>query len=66
MGSTSEIVTRPFEQAYGKGFNDMRDRQPDLSLLERLTGSRPTTSLKEILRDAIAYFRQVGDPDAED
>mgnify|MGYP001824089054 FL=1 len=63
-GSASEVATQPFESAYGPDMEDMRDRQPDLSRLFELTGSRPGTSLDEILQDSIDHFRQFGDPDA--
>ena len=65
-GSDSEIVTVPFSDAYRPDFDDMRDRQPDLSRLQSLTGFRPSRRLREIVEDAIAHFRDVGDPDAGD
>ncbi len=63
-GSDSEIVTVPFSDAYRPDFDDMRDRQPDLSRLESLTGFRPSRRLREIVEDTIAHFRDAGDPDA--
>ena len=65
-GSASDIATQPFEAAYGADMEDMHDRQPDLTRLFELTGRRPRTTLDEILTDAIAHFRQFGDPDAGD
>jgi UDP-glucose 4-epimerase len=53
LHSQSEIVTIPYEQAYGHGFEDMARRVPSVAKLERLTGYRPTTALGEII-DAIA------------
>jgi UDP-glucose 4-epimerase len=55
--SGSEIVTVPYEQAYGEGFEDMPRRVPDISKVERLIGYRPTKSLDEILESVIAFFR---------
>jgi UDP-glucose 4-epimerase len=55
--SASEIVTVPYEQAYGEGFEDMPRRVPDISKIERLIAYRPTKSLDEILRGVIDYFR---------
>ena len=58
-GSRSEIVTLPYEQAYGEGFEDMPRRVPDISKVGRLIGYRPTVKLEEILRRVIAYQSQL-------
>ena len=55
--SDSEIVTVPYEQAYGEGFEDMPRRVPDIGKVERLIGYRPTKSLDEILQGVIEFFR---------
>ena len=55
--SDSEIVTIPYEQAYGEGFEDMPRRVPDIAKIERLIGYRPTKSLDEILKSVIEFFR---------
>ena len=55
--SDSEIVTVPYEQAYGEGFEDMPRRVPDIGKVERLIGYRPTKSLDEILKSVIEFFR---------
>ncbi len=57
-GSRSEIVTLPYTQAYGEGFEDMPRRVPDISKVGRLVGYRPTVGLEEILRRVIAYHSQ--------
>ena len=56
-GSSSEIVFLPFEEAYGPGFEESEHRVPDLSKLERTTGSRPRTSLDEILGRYLDWVR---------
>jgi UDP-glucose 4-epimerase len=56
-GSASEVVTIPYEQAYGEGFEDMPRRVPDISKVNRLVGYSPTKSLDEILQSVIGYFR---------
>ncbi len=56
-GSKSEIVTVPYEQAYGEGFEDMPRRVPDITKIGALIGYRPTQSLDDILQSVIAYFR---------
>ncbi len=55
--SDSDIVTIPYEQAYGEGFEDMPRRVPDISKIERLIDYRPTKSLDEILKNVIDFFR---------
>ena len=56
-GSSSEIVSIPYEQAYGEGFEDMPRRVPDIGKVNRLIGYRPTKSLDQILHSVIDYFR---------
>jgi UDP-glucose 4-epimerase len=57
VGSESEIVRIPYEQAYGEGFDDMPRRVPDIRKIEALIGYRPRKSLDEILTGVIDYFR---------
>ena len=52
-GSSSEIERVPYEQAYQAGFEDMRRRRPVLEKLERVTGFRPRTNLREIVAKTI-------------
>ncbi len=56
-GSASSVEHVPYEQAYAKGFEDLRRRVPDISKAERLVGFRPKTSLEEILCRVIEHFR---------
>jgi UDP-glucose 4-epimerase len=56
--SGSEIVSIPYEQAYGEGFEDMPRRVPDIGKIQQLIGYRPTKSLDEILRGVIDFFRE--------
>jgi UDP-glucose 4-epimerase len=55
--SPSEIVYIPYEQAYEKGFEDMRIRIPDLSKIRNAIGWEPQYTLEDILREVIEYFR---------
>ncbi len=55
--SGSEIVSIPYELAYGEGFEDMPRRVPDLAKIEGLIGYRPTRSLDQILEGVIEFFR---------
>jgi UDP-glucose 4-epimerase len=50
LGSNSPIELIPYDQAYAPGFDDMRRRKPRVEKLERLTGFRPQTTLREIIR----------------
>jgi UDP-glucose 4-epimerase len=56
-GSSSEIVTIPYDQAYEAGFEDMPRRVPDISKIRELVGYEPTVHLDEILTRVIEYFR---------
>jgi len=54
-GSRSAIVQIPYAEAYASGFEDMARRVPDVTKLERTTGFRPRTSLREIVADVLAH-----------
>ncbi len=56
-GSNSEIVYIPYNEAYGKDFEDMMRRVPSVEKLDSLIGYVPETSLDEILKSTIEYFR---------
>ncbi len=53
-GSKSPIIKVPYDQAYQKGFEDMRRRVPDISKLSRLTGYAPKNGIRDIVLDVIA------------
>lgn len=57
-GSSSEIVTLPYDQAYAPGFEDMQRRVPDISKLQRVTGYTPTVGLMEIIDRVADHYRQ--------
>ena len=44
----------PYEQAYDRGFEDMRRRVPDTTKLRRLTGWDPVRRIDDILDETIA------------
>jgi UDP-glucose 4-epimerase len=56
-GSASDIVSVPYEVAYGHDFEDMQRRVPDLTKLDRLLADRPRTGLHDILVSVIAHAR---------
>jgi UDP-glucose 4-epimerase len=56
-GSTSPIVTIPYDQAYEAGFEDMPRRVPDIARIRALIGYEPTVELDEILSRVIASLQ---------
>jgi UDP-glucose 4-epimerase len=54
--SVSPVQFVSYDQAYAPGFEDMQRRVPSLEKLAALTGFRPTTELKVIVDEVIAYF----------
>lgn len=57
-GSRSEIVSMPYEAAYGEGFEDMPRRVPDITKVAEAVGFQPTKSLDEILESVVDYYRE--------
>ena len=53
-GSQSVIESVDYETAYGSGFEDMRRRVPDVSLLQKLIGYVPSTGLEETILQVVA------------
>ena len=56
-GSSSEIVTIPYDQAYESGFEDMPRRVPDIAKIRALIGYEPTVELDEIHARVIASLQ---------
>jgi UDP-glucose 4-epimerase len=57
-GSDSEITNIPYEDVYGKGFEDMRRRTPDLTKIKERIGYEPTFTTEDILNNVIKYFKK--------
>jgi len=58
VGSSSEIVKVPYDQAYPEGgFEDMRRRVPCICKISRLIGWSPTTSLNDMIARTIGPAR---------
>lgn len=55
--SDSEIVYIPYDDAYEEGFEDMRKRVPDISMIQKLTGYKPTIHIEGIIKSVIEYYR---------
>src|SRR2546425_3928557 len=47
--SSSAITFVPYEHVYGRSFEDMRRRVPDLTKIGRVVGYRPSVSLDQLL-----------------
>jgi UDP-glucose 4-epimerase len=60
VGSESEIVTIPYDEAYEPGFEDMLRRVPDITRIAEQIGWRPRLSLDDIIGDVIEHHRRVG------
>jgi UDP-glucose 4-epimerase len=56
-GSRSEIRFTPYDAAYGRGFEDMYRRVPDISKIRALTGWSPTRSLEDVIADVATEKR---------
>jgi UDP-glucose 4-epimerase len=56
-GSSSPIVTIPYDQAYEAGFEDMPRRVPDLTKIRELLGYEPKVGLDEIITRVVDDFR---------
>ena len=55
--SRSELRLVPYEQAYAKGFEDMRRRVPSIEKIYQLMGWRPTKNLDAILQLTVDHER---------
>lgn len=51
--SASTIEFVPYERIYGRSFEDMRRRVPDLGRIRRAVGYRPETNLDQLLESVI-------------
>ncbi|MBF0289937.1 MAG: GDP-mannose 4,6-dehydratase [SAR324 cluster bacterium] len=56
--SSSEIILVPYTKAYGKGFEDMRRRTPDISKLKNTVGYEPSRPIDEILKAVVDFYRK--------
>ena len=56
-GSKSKIELIPYEEAFGKDFEDMQRRVPGIEKIIRLIGFKPKTDLDTTLRHIIDYMK---------
>jgi len=57
--SSADIRCIPYDIAYGKGFEDMEFRTPDITKINEAIGYRPTVNLDNILRRVICHFEEI-------
>ena len=57
-GSRSEVRRISYEEAYGRPFDDMLIRKPDLTKIRRLIGYEPRFNLEQTLAEIIDYERE--------
>jgi UDP-glucose 4-epimerase len=57
-GSSSEIQFIPYDQAFGKDFEDMQRRVPGIDKIRELINFNPQTSLDAVLSKVISYLRK--------
>jgi UDP-glucose 4-epimerase len=57
VGSDSELVYVPYDQAYEDNFEDMQRRVPSIEKIRAAIGWEPTYSLDEILQSVIEHHR---------
>lgn len=58
LSSDSEIVLVPYSQAFGEGFDDLRDRLPDLTRIRETTGFEPKYDLVQTIKDLADVIRR--------
>jgi UDP-glucose 4-epimerase len=56
-GSTSDIHTIRYDQAYASGFEDLRRREPDLRKIRQAIGFAQTISLEQTIADLAASMQ---------
>lgn len=64
-GSSSPLRYVPYEQAYGKDFEDMPRRVPDLNRIRTVIGYKPTKKLREIVEAVAGSLTNSTDPQHE-
>jgi UDP-glucose 4-epimerase len=56
-GSSSGITLVPYDEAYGKGFEELGRRRPDTTALRSLIGWQPRYTIEDAIDDVTAYER---------
>ena len=53
--SSSQILYVPYDQAYGKGFEDMQRRKPNIDKISKMLNWHPKYTLNDTLRSIIKH-----------
>jgi UDP-glucose 4-epimerase len=61
-GSSSSIVHLPYEMAYGPGYEDMKNRLPDITKAGLMLGYSPQVDIEQGLLQTIAWYRDSNHP----
>jgi len=56
--SNSEIIKVSYDDAYEAGFEDMQQRMPDISKIEKAIGFKPKIKLEKTIQEIIEYFKE--------
>lgn len=54
--SSSQLIFEPYVKYYGKNFEDVKERIPDLTKLKDIIGYIPSTGMDEILKNIKKYY----------
>ena len=57
-GSKSTLRFMPYSEAYPSGFEDLRQRQPDLARIRAAINFAPRIALEQTIRDVAAWLRE--------
>lgn len=61
-GSTSRVVFKAYDEAYPAGFEDLRERRPDLSRIREAVGYSPSIGLERTIAETVESIRGVVTP----
>jgi UDP-glucose 4-epimerase len=59
--SSSDITFIPYEKVYSVGYEDMRQRVPDIEKIKGAVGWQPEIPLTQTLDEIVAHFRRTAD-----
>ncbi|MEZ6234819.1 MAG: NAD-dependent epimerase/dehydratase family protein [Phycisphaerales bacterium] len=61
LGSKSAIRSKAYDEAYADGFEDLRERRPDISRINGAVGFTPSIDLERIILDVAEDVRSRGE-----
>ncbi|MCC6428390.1 MAG: GDP-mannose 4,6-dehydratase [Phycisphaerales bacterium] len=61
LNSRSQVRLIPYTEAYGAGFEDLRQRRPDLTRVREAVGFRPQIPLEETIRAVARSITETGE-----